>query len=79
MMRPLILLALLAGCSTAAPPQLPACPPPGPVPPPLAKHEPVGRLEIRVELAREAAVKRADACAEAVKAMREWIAKETKK
>lgn len=73
MMRSLILLALLAGCSTAAPPTFPPCPPPGPVPPPLAKHEPVGRLEIRVELAREAAVRRADACAAAVQARDEWI------
>jgi hypothetical protein len=73
MTRALILLSLLAGCSTAVPPVFPPCPDPGPKPAALRKHEPVGALEIRVELAREAAVRRADACAAAVQARDEWI------
>jgi hypothetical protein len=74
MIRSVALLALLAGCSMArVPPQFPACPAPGPVPEPLRPHEAVGALEIRVELAREAERRRADACADAVAARDEWI------
>jgi hypothetical protein len=76
--RALILLALLAGCSGPAPVIVPDCPGPVPVPAPLHAHENVGKLEIRVELAREAEKKRGDACASSVDAMRVWI-KELKK
>lgn len=58
-----MLLALLAGC--AAQPR-PTCPGSIPVPAPLRPHENVGRLEIRVELAREAERARGDACAAAL-------------
>lgn len=72
MTRAIILLALLAGCS-AVPPQFPPCPPSVSVPAPLRKGENVGKLEIRVELAREAERSRGDACADAVAARDAWI------
>lgn len=73
MTRALILLALLAGCTPSVPPQFPACPPPIAVPAPLHKDENVGKLEIRVELGREAERKRADECQAAIEARDVWI------
>lgn len=66
------LLVILAGCSVA-PPQFPACPGPVPTPAPLGRHETVGPLEIRVEIAREKERARGDACAAAVDARDKWI------
>lgn len=71
MTRAVILIALLAGCSV--PPQFPGCPPPVAVPAPLGRHETVGQLEIRVELARERERSRGNACADAVTARDAWI------
>lgn len=74
MTRAIILLALLVtGCTTVSPPQFPPCPPSVAVPAPLHKGENVGKLEIRVELAREAERSRGDACADAVAARDAWI------
>lgn len=70
-MSRLLILLLLAGCAT--PPAFPNCPDPVPVPAALRKGETVGKLEIRVELAREAERARGDACAAAVEAMRRFI------
>jgi hypothetical protein len=75
--RTLALLALLAGCSVSPPqpPQFPACPGSVPVPAALRKGESVGKLEIRVEIGREAERARGDACAASSDAMRKWIGK----
>lgn len=72
MIRTLVLLALLAGCS-AHPPSFPACPSPVAVPAPLHAHEPVGVLEIRIELWAEKLLARGNACAAAVTARDAWI------
>lgn len=77
MIRTLILLATLAGCSSpAAPPRFPECPGPVAVPvgaPPNPTPAQVGALEIRVELARERERNRGNACADAVTARDAWI------
>ena len=73
MTRALAVLLVLAGCSGPVPPQFPPCPGPVPAPARLHTHEGVGTLEIRVEVAREAESKRANACAASVEAMRKWI------
>lgn len=72
MIRALVMALLLAGCS-ATPPQFPACPGSIPVPAALRKGENVGKLQIRVELAREEERARGDACAASADAMRKWI------
>jgi hypothetical protein len=76
-MRIVVVLVLLSGCSTVSgAPQFPECPAPVPVPAPSARiHTPheIGKLEIRVELARERERKRGDACAAAVDAMKAWM------
>jgi type IV pilus biogenesis protein CpaD/CtpE len=71
--RAIILLALLAGCSTAPPPDFPACPDRVAIPAPLHKGENVGKLEIRVELWAEKLLARGDACQVAVDARDAWI------
>lgn len=73
MTRAIIILALLVGCSVQAP-QFPPCPTPVAVPAPLRKGENIGKLEIRVELAREAERTRGDVCQVAVDARDAWIA-----
>lgn len=76
-MRAIILCAILAGCAIETPrppaPDFPECPASIPIPAPLRKHETVGALEIRVEIAREDERARGDACAAAVDAMRAFL------
>lgn len=72
-----LILTLLVGCSAPVSvvhaPSFPECPASIPIPAPLRKHETVGALEIRVEIAREDERARGDACAAAVDAMRAFL------
>ena len=73
-MRVVVLALLLAGCAARAPTV--DCPAPIPIPkaaPPHPTAKQVDALEIRVELAREAERRRAEACAGAVAELRAWI------
>lgn len=82
MIRGLVPLLLLVGCSVApapiAIPTFPSCPPRVAVPGPLLAHESLSVLEVRVELAREAERARGDACAAASLARDNWIRNSTK-
>lgn len=73
MIRAMALACLLCSCGAHVPPQFRSCPDPVPVPAALRKGESIGKLEIRVELAREDERARADACAEAVIERDNWI------
>lgn len=74
----LLIALLLAGCAgqSAKPiqPTFPECPGLLPTPQPIGTHETIVAFEVRIELAREEAVKRHGACLIIVMKLREWIA-----
>lgn len=77
-MKALFLIVLMvAGCAASKPipitPLFPNCPGLMPTPSLMGKHETISAFEVRIELAREEAVKRHAACIATVAKMQEWI------